>query len=217
VYGTIGINPADVGAGVVTGVELGGAATPLLALTPLAPVAVVAPVLGALVGAVAGGLSFPGARLTEESKAAIYAPIAALQESANASDNPYALDAIADAALEMTRQVDQFAARNADALDPSDTVTVSTFDALLDNVRRGASAKAATLRASGKLGMPTPVDAAQKTLEAAAAAIAKAAEQAVSMQVSQARMRTVAAAVVLAVGATATWWWMHRRPSPSSR
>ncbi len=219
--GDVSVDPTSAGEGVATGVSVGGAATPFLVLTPLAPVAVVAPVLGALVGAVAGGLSFTDKGLSEANKQAILGAIASLSQSVNGTDNPYVLDAIGEAAIQMSRQITEFVLKNAEFVSQADVVVLNGGTSVLDSTRRAAYTKASNLRATGKLGIPLPAGAAQKALEAAAAAMGRAAQEALMSKQTQSRARWVVAIVgTAAVGGSAYWWYLRgrtKRTSPSGR
>jgi len=215
--GEVGIDPTDAGSGAVTGLEFGGAATSLLVLTPLAPAAIVAPLLGALVGGVAGGLSFAGNGLSDANRQAIVGAVVSLNTSVPNTDNPYALDAIVDAAFEMSRQIDQFLVRSADFVGPADVATLNSANLMLNDTRRAAYTKSADLRASGIRGVPLPAGAAQAALQAAAAAMAKAAQEALASKQTQSRVRLVVAAASTVALVGAGWWWYRRsRPSRSS-
>lgn len=193
------------------GMSVGGAAATIMLVTPLAPVAAVAPILGGLIGLVAGGLQVQGGGMSSADKEAVYGPVRGLSASVDGTDNPFALDAIADAARAMSTAVAKFAADNTVTLDAGDVAAIADWDGQLKDIELRARQKASDLRSLGKSGTPLPVGSQQAAILSEAQAVEAAASAARSRKRAQSTARWIALAAMASVAAAGAAWWLKRR------
>ncbi len=210
------LDAAGAGEGAWQGVSAGGAASSLLIITPLAPVAIVAPVLGALVGGLIGGLSGSSGGMADDDKKALGAPIASLTVSIEASDNPFVLDAMQDAADRMLDALGAFVVDSGPALNVEDEKLLSAWTTTLTAARATAKQKAVDLRAAGKTGTPLPPGSKQAALDAEIVAIHAASVAAADRVSKRKTAKWIAYGSATAIAVGGAWWWLKRSKKKAS-